>query len=432
MRNNNFFSTKIFFFLKKTFVVSLFKFLSAITSYFLFILVARKFGANESGVFFLALSIITFLSVVGRFGLDNLLLKKISIFFVSNDNVKTIHLISKILLLVLFLDMILIFSLFYLLDLFLNKKEIINSLKIMLPIIMFFNLNFMIAIYHQATKKIFLSIIIINFLSNFIALLFILFKDFNNISDFIIYFTISNFLALIIALIILSITKSSEIIIFKKLSFSLLKDSFSYYSYIVMTQLNLWIGTFIIGYYETSQNVAYFSSAQRSSMIIILILASINTITASKFANLIHLKSKKILSEYIYIATRSSVLISLPIILIFLLFPEFVLSFFGEDFTSGSNVLQIFAIGQLFNVFTGPVGNILSMSPYVNYLKKITIFTLFFSGIITILLVKSYGIIGGAIGFSVGIIVQNLLLAYIVHKKLKINVYSSFFKKIKN
>ena len=153
-------------------------------------MVARKFGANESGVFFLALSIITFLSVVGRFGLDNLLLKKISIFFVSNDNVKTIHLISKILLLVLFLDMILIFSLFYLLDLFLNKKEIINSLKIMLPIIMFYNLNFMIAIYHQATKKIFLSIIIINFLSNFIALLFILFKDFNNISDFIIYFTI--------------------------------------------------------------------------------------------------------------------------------------------------------------------------------------------------------------------------------------------------
>ena len=86
----------------------------------------------------------------------------------------------------------------------------------MLPIIMFFNLNFMIAIYHQATKKIFLSIIIINFLSNFIALLFILFKDFNNISDFIIYFTICNFLALIIALIIPSITKSSEIIIFKK------------------------------------------------------------------------------------------------------------------------------------------------------------------------------------------------------------------------
>ena len=415
---------KNFHFLKSTLLISLVKFSSAILSYLFLILVTRKFGAEESGIFFLAFTILTFLSVVSRFGLDNTILKNVSIFFEIKENKNINYILSKIIILIIILNVIIILFLSLnvdILQLIFKKKNIEQILIIILPVALFVNLNFIFSNYFQAINKKLTSLFCLNFFSNVLIIFFLIVKKFDSIFEFSLFFLLSNIISLFISLSLFFFYKKNRII-FKIPSLKLIKDSSSYYFYILISQLNLWLGTLVVGFFETSENIAYYSAAHRSSLILILILSSINIITANKFANLISNGDRIKLSQLVYASTIISLLISFPVIILFLFFSEYIMGFFGHDFIKSAIILKIITVGQIFNILTGPVGNILSMSHYQNDLRNVGIISFIFSVLSSIILVKYYGIIGAAVSFASYLIIQNLLLAICVKKRFGIKV----------
>ena len=67
--------------------------------------------------------------------------------------------------------------------------------------------------------------------------------------------------------------------------------------------------------------------------------------------------------------------LTIPVLILILLFSEFILSFFGEQFVSGVLCLNILIAGQLINVLCGSVGYILNMTEHQNVFKWIIIFS---------------------------------------------------------
>jgi O-antigen/teichoic acid export membrane protein len=97
-----------------------------------------------------------------------------------------------------------------------------------------------------------------------------------------------------------------------------------------------------------------------------------------------------------------------------LIFPSFLMSLFGEEFSEGAVLLQILAVGQFINGITGSVGFLLMMSGHERDMRNVTLISGFF-------LTAQFGIIGVATGTAIAVATQNLLAVYFVKKQLGFN-----------
>ena len=104
-----------------------------------------------------------------------------------------------------------------------------------------------------------------------------------------------------------------------------------------------------------------------------------------------------------------------------LLFPEFLLGFFGAEYRQASLILQILVIGQFINVITGSVGFLLNMSGHEKDMRNVV----FFSGPLSLglgfFLTPIYGTTGAAIATAIALASQNLIAVYMVKKRLGFN-----------
>jgi len=186
---------------------------------------------------------------------------------------------------------------------------------------------------------------------------------------------------------------------------------------------NTQIGIIILGLYSSDEAVAGLRIAERGVLFVAIPLGIINSVTAPYIVNLFESKNIGKLQKLAKKIARASVAISLPIVLTFFFFGANIIEFiFGLEYVELSYwPLIILSLGQLLNVFCGPVGHLLSMTGHASVTLKGQLIALFFSVSLCLLLVPLYGAIGAAIGVTAGLIIWNLLLLYAVKKILKIN-----------
>ena len=111
------------------------------------------------------------------------------------------------------------------------------------------------------------------------------------------------------------------------------------------------------------------------------------------------------------------------IILLFIFFlSDSILSLWGKEFTNAKNCLIILCVGQFFNIGTGAVGYLLSMTGHEKVLRNITILSLILSVLLNLVLINLIGILGAAIATSSVIIINNLVKAFFVYKKIGISI----------
>lgn len=110
-----------------------------------------------------------------------------------------------------------------------------------------------------------------------------------------------------------------------------------------------------------------------------------------------------------------------PLLLVILLFPEWLMSFFGEEFREASTALVILALGQFVNIATGSVGYLLSMTGHEKDVRN-NVFVSAALGIgLGFALIPAYGLTGAASATAIAIASQNLLGVYQVKKRLGFN-----------
>ncbi|MCR9210312.1 MAG: polysaccharide biosynthesis C-terminal domain-containing protein, partial [bacterium] len=108
----------------------------------------------------------------------------------------------------------------------------------------------------------------------------------------------------------------------------------------------------------------------------------------------------------------------LPLALFVLIFPGWLLGFFGPEFREGAQVLRALAIGQVANVASGSVGGLLVMTGHQNVSLKISFGTAIGMIALTLILVPWLGILGAGIANALSVSVQMILCVVMVRNKL--------------
>lgn len=180
----------------------------------------------------------------------------------------------------------------------------------------------------------------------------------------------------------------------------------------------------VVGAFMSSADVGIYSAAARIAMQCNFIITAFNMAFAPMIADLHDGLRTRELGVLFKLVTRWIVALTLPIVLILVLFPTPVIMLFGGEFIGGSEALIALAIGYLVNVTTGSVGLILIMAGKQD-IELVNVLSMALINVgLNICLIQAYGILGVAIATGLSIAVVNLIRVIEVYKLIGIQPYT--------
>lgn len=196
----------------------------------------------------------------------------------------------------------------------------------------------------------------------------------------------------------------------------------------VMTLSVQWAGQFATARYLDSSEIAFFASAQRTALLASFVLIAVNLVVAPKFARAFAKGDYNDVNSLSLLSSRLMVAMALPVLLFMFLFPEFLMSLFGEEYVIAAPLLQIMAIGQFINVITGSVGYLLTMTNHEKDFRNVVLFSGPLAIVLAFVLTNEFGLIGAAYATAISLATQNLLAVVMVKKRLGFNTLNIFRK----
>ncbi|OIQ31059.1 MAG: hypothetical protein BM564_02265 [Bacteroidetes bacterium MedPE-SWsnd-G2] len=178
----------------------------------------------------------------------------------------------------------------------------------------------------------------------------------------------------------------------------------------------------ILEKYYDFEVVGYYGVAIKISLIIGIILSSINTLIAPKISTLFYQNKQTELKRLIESSTILNFLLSMPIILIVVFFSERLLLLFGEEYIIVKEALIIVLVGQMCNAFCGSVGTYLNMTGRQNKYQNLLILSVIINVILNLFLIPKYGMLGAAISTAFSTVFWNVMGAVFIHKLDRINI----------
>ncbi|WP_217702839.1 oligosaccharide flippase family protein [Pseudoalteromonas sp. HF66] len=403
--------------------------LGAFMAFIFNLIIARGLGAEQSGYFFLALAVAMLLSAVSRLGFDNTVLRFTSANAECGYTVKAI--LNFALKYVLPVASLFTLSTYYVApwaaENIFNKPGLATSLQFIAPAIVGLSIVFLVAMSLQARHKLIASIPCQNIAHLMLCGAAVVVFSADSASTAALYLSLSLGVtsSFFYWLNIKNLNNNGEKPDPKKLWHSARPN----WVIIIMSQAVQWSAPIIIGVFLVAEQVAFFSVAQRIALLTSFILMAVNLVVAPKFSAF-HAKGDDVgIRKTALFSVRLLVLSALPIVLFMLLFPEFLMGLFGEEFRQGALILQILVLGQAVNVVTGSVGYLLMMSGHERDMRLVTLISGFGVLISVPVFTKLFGAVGAASATAFFVSLQNLLAVYFVKKRLGFNTLM-FWQKI--
>lgn len=407
----------------------LFRLGGTLAGYLFTLFISNKFGEGIYGLVAIGFSIFLIISVLGRLGLDTNMIKFFS--QEKNDVESGIFYksITKSFVFSSFLALLIyILREYIVLDLFnVPKPELIPFLPWVLFAIPFWSITIISASFLRAKRKN-NAFAFFNNPSRFLGGLILLIILYSFSNQPIIIFK-AHFFAILLSAIIsfIMVVYTLKSIKFKTKinSWSFLKDSFPMMLSSSILILLGWMDTFIMGIYETEANVGIYNVSLKVATLSVFSLQAINSILAPQIAKSYANGDTKY-KNLIRFSTKLNFLISGFIVLIIIVFHNFLLGMFGEAFKAGHIILFIFCVGQIINSFSGSVGVVLQMIGKQKVYQNFMLIALFINLILTFVLTPLYGGIGAAISTVISMIVWNLGSAIYLKRNMNITSYYRF------
>lgn len=405
------------------------KVISALGSMLLNIYLARTLGSSESGIFFLALSLTTILTVISLQGFNSLVVKHTAESIVNNErsfiselycfSVTRIAIFSLIISLVFFS-----FSEFIAINIFKNAY-LSSTISILVLATLPIALNFLHGGFFQGCKKLFLAMSLQSAALPIITLLLLLFFDVKDARGAASLYLLSAMLISICGIIIWRKSSSNFITLIrpgKKIKHILRNEIPYFYQISLINMVILWSGQIFIGAFSETEDVAIYTVAQRTAMLTSFLLSAVSAITSSKFASSNIKQDSEELKETLVTSNRILLGVSFPIFIFILFNSKLVMSIFGPDFSEGANILIILSFGQLINVLTGGVGYYLQMTGQEKFYRNSIVYSALIMIVFCPIAMLFFGIVGAAIITAISIILQNLIGVIWVKRVRKINM----------
>jgi O-antigen/teichoic acid export membrane protein len=176
--------------------------------------------------------------------------------------------------------------------------------------------------------------------------------------------------------------------------------------------------TVMLGITQDSSQVGIYNAALKTTFLVVFVQTVSNSVISPKIASLYALGKMPELRHLAQKTTRYVTLIVIPIFIILLLFPESILALYGESFKAGALVLIILSVGQFINISCGAVGPLLMMSGHEKVFQRIIRLSTLLNFILNICLTPYLGMVGAAIATASGTIALNVIGTLTVRRVL--------------
>ena len=158
------------------------------------------------------------------------------------------------------------------------------------------------------------------------------------------------------------------------------------------------IQVLLLGSFYTAAGVGVFNVVGRVNLIGRMAFNSISTSSRPIIAEIHAREDRAELASIYQTTTRWGITVNLPIFLALLLFSEAILAIFGDDFIAGAMAMRVLAFAELVDAFTGTCGAIIDMTGLNKMKVAHSVIQLVLAITVNILLIPRYGLMGAAIG----------------------------------
>jgi O-antigen/teichoic acid export membrane protein len=408
--------------LMKTALAAAIKAMAAFIAFFMTAAITRVLGADEAGLFLLAISILAFSSIFFRLGLDNVFLRLIGADQGTPRSIGAVStgIIWSVLASGLFTLFVVSFSDYLAVSIF-SKPEFSTVLSTMIWALPFMVTFMLLSFGFQAFYKVMAATWFQNLGVSSLFLVMFLVAYFYELElraeNVAIYYLLAAMVVCIIALILWNKQINGQWN-WKLKDSELWHSSSNLWAASSMSLAVQWSGILMAGIFVSSSEIAFLSAAQRTAMLTSFVLIVVNMVVAPRYARLWQENKVNEIQRLAKWSTRGMIALASPLVAVMIFMPEVIMGLFGDEFVVAGDLLAIMAVGQFINVSTGSVGYLLTMSGHEKDFRKVT----FFAGPLTVflsyVLIIEYGVLGAAIATAIGLSLQNLLALLMVRKRL--------------
>lgn len=192
----------------------------------------------------------------------------------------------------------------------------------------------------------------------------------------------------------------------------------------LVTVLLAEVDMLILGRLAPVEDVGIYSICVRIVLVLGFALPVVSQIFAPFISELYHKGEIEKLKGLFQLVTLWAFELFLPIALILMVGAPTLLSLFGDRFSTASTVLLVLVVGQLFNVITGPVGYVLTMTGRTRLQLWNSLLALAVQGGAAVILIPSWGLLGAAAANAGGMVCVNLARLVEAYWLLRIHPFS--------
>ncbi len=176
----------------------------------------------------------------------------------------------------------------------------------------------------------------------------------------------------------------------------------------------------MLGAINAPAAVAIYGVAFQTAKPMRYIMMAVNSIAGPKFAALHGMGEGNALNRTARGSALLMTVVAVPMLLVLILFPEWIMGLFGSEFVAGAGVLRILAITQFIAVMSGSIGSLLVMSGHERLLRNNSAAAFVMAILLNLVLIPEFGAMGAAISAAAAIVLRNGLGMLQVYRRLGI------------
>ncbi len=181
----------------------------------------------------------------------------------------------------------------------------------------------------------------------------------------------------------------------------------------------------ILALFVDPSAIAVYFAASRILQLVAFVPYAATAATAQRFSALNALNDQAGLRSLARNTTRFTFIVALAAAGFIYLIAPFLLNLFGPGFDEAMPVLLVLMIGLIVQAYAGPGEDLLTMLGHERISAVSSALSLVLNIILNLILIPVYGVLGAAIATAVSIALRSLLLAWLVRKRLNIDILFS-------
>ena len=414
-------------------VIFIIKVFGAGMSFLFTIIISNKYDASGVGLFYLAISVLNILMLFSKLGMENAIIKYVSI-LKQSENAKAISGLKRS-----STKLTLSISIAGTVVCILGSGVICNyifhksNLRDILIFIVIANIPFSI------------SMILVSFLKGFGDIKHALFLESAFIPTLnvililitIYWFRIESFIMIGFTYLFTTVILLAVVLIRDRKVSKTLKDNndelFEFKTLLITARPLLLVAstnyllsstdTLMLGIMRTEAEVGIYNIASKITMLPSMLLVAVNTVLGPRFSVLFYQNKLDELKRLLQKTSRFMLMIAVVIYSLFIFSAKLIVWLFGSSFAGVEPIIYVVSIGQLFLLATGPVATLLMMTGNEKLHRDNTLYSTLLNIVFNAIFIPLYGAFGAALATSMSIIIKNVVATILVYKKLHIFIY---------